>query len=540
MRHRRAYAQPACLLVVRVVPPASVLVLLAAAVAAGLPGAAAQAHEHGTGGVAILSDLGPTGTTYVGALNHFTLVAFGDDDEPDFHADLPLRVTLDGTVVLELDAEAGHDYDGVREVWVAFGSPGRYRVEALEPEGAVAAALEGDVLEGRLATAEASLDARVEGVRGGLVSRRTVALDRPDASGEPRDYVAEVRHLGRIVAAAQLRGPSGPAAFTHAPPGLGLYEARVYAFDATPAASAEPRLPTAAWTQWEAQAGGPPEPGLPATALPPVERNAIVASGAGALRLVATYDPWTRVGPDTVQTLGLLALDASGAAVPDVAFEAQVLGPEGRVLWETSHGHAPAGAWSVASLQSVPGIYTLRVVATSAAGDEAQLDVPWTVTPPVEPESRGLVSIAVDVSGSPVAGSPVELAWQALDMDDQPFAHTDLFVDIVAMEAGSLPVPVLRTKLHTHDDGWFRMAFAPPRPGLYDVRLTPSPLEARPVVLTYYAHQFVVAGSGDAPGTAPPPTASNAALVPGFPAALAGLALVAVAAASARLGPRRP
>ncbi|MCA1819992.1 MAG: hypothetical protein LC620_08105, partial [Halobacteriales archaeon] len=159
----------------------------------------------------------------------------------------------------------------------------------------------------------------------------------------------------------------------------------------------------------------------------------------------------------------------------------------------------------------IPGIYTLHVQATAGSAS-ASLAVPWTVTPPTDTGSSGLV--VVDATGLDHlrAGVAANVTLTAKDTAGMPFGHTDIVFDVIGPAPGATgPGLLLRTKLHAHDGGVYRLGFTPQSSGNYSILLTPTPLEARTIVLASYTLTATVAAAAPAPlPEAPAPAGTHA------------------------------
>ncbi|MCA1820052.1 MAG: hypothetical protein LC620_08420, partial [Halobacteriales archaeon] len=159
------------------------LVVLSLTLAA-LP-VAAQEHNHmGTATAIIAHDTPPGGRTYVGDVTSFAVV----DDEnhdlaPDVHQNNHIRVSLNGAVLWEASAAAGHDYDGVNTFSIAFPAPGAYEVALVADDGSIQAHYNG--------TVEAPHDPVAA----------TIALDAPASvpALQPATFTVQVNAAGALL-----------------------------------------------------------------------------------------------------------------------------------------------------------------------------------------------------------------------------------------------------------------------------------------------------------------------------------------------------
>jgi hypothetical protein len=471
----------------RVMPAAAFLTLLAAL---GSTPASAQTHDHEAGGNgAIAHDVPPNGDTYVGALNHFGVLVLGEDDVPDFHQDLRITVTLNGATVMETTQDSGHDYDGVNLFDVTFAAPGSYMVMAYDGDGALVGHFNGTVYPmdhwSRAVNATLQVDAPEAFLDG--IGQFTYSIRGPDGAILPHtDAWFEVRrgddlhfrtktHTHEAEQSLAVLAPAEP------------FTVRITAYQAYPSAGASVFKPIV----WEEDFSGvtvppgvmpvtptPPEPFQPDA---PLENAVETGTNAGQYKLLATYDPWTTVGPDTQMHLNAIVMDpAARAPVQHVDFEARLYDMRGNLFFSSDTLHEYDGIYEMTALAPV-GEYVLAVDAQK--GDwTSHVDIPYTVVPPVLPATVGVPPSAAAgpmlysvQEFQPVAGQPFELDIQARNLAGQPFSHSE--IDYVILEGD---VPVQAGKLHTHDDGDFQLTAALPA-GDYAFWMSPFPLEPQPV-----------------------------------------------------------
>lgn len=523
-------------------PRASATVTLVAVLAVSAVPVAGQVHEHGlaNSNIAIAHDLPPDGRTFVGNVNHFSVVAHGDDNVPDFHQDIPWRVTLNGVTLAETTASSGHDYDGVNSFDIVFPVAGNYTVEALDGGGKAVAVFAGHV-EGADSGAdiqEAAMSVAVsESPSVGSPVRFTFFPTLAGAaSATPvahSDCTFEALQAGRTMFRAKTHTHEEAQEIDYTFSEVGTYSVRIVCFQAYPS----PRATLFEPVLWEGQvvvaaglpAAAPPSvsPALPSLP-PPAELNAVVTAPAGAgATLVGTFDPYTVVGPETLQHLNVLAVDDDGNTIQHVDFTASLDGPLGRVF-QSDTLHEYDGILEFTMRQRVPGPYTLTVTSEGASGN-GELAMTYVVAPPVVPVA-GVGSLAagpVDVllDAQPVTGTYGDWLLTAATPGGA-FAHGELDVRLTAADA---TVPFLQTKLHTHDDGRFPLGVALPTGQPYRLDVTPFPLMANPVLPA--VQSFLVEPTGGAPLASDPAAAPPEQEMPALPAALvlAALGLAAVA-----------
>lgn len=463
--------------------------LAVALLAAAPPSASAQGHEHGAmnAGIAIAHDAPADGRTFVGNVNHFSVIVHGDDAVPDFHQDVPWRVVLNDVTLVETTPDSGHDYDGVNTFDIVFPVAGEYRVEALDASGGVVARFSGTVHPAAT-------------LQGGITF--ATSQEQPVA-GQPVDVSYSVHAAGGDAPIAhsdctfEVVGPSGRTQFrakthTHeeeqamryAYTEFGAHTVRIVCFQAYPSERATLFQPVLMEVGVDVLPGPPANAEGEPMALPalPPELNAVVTAAAGdGMTLVGTFDPYTVVGPDTLQHLNVLAVDGTGQTIQHVDFTAVLDGPGGR-LFESSTLHEYDGILEFTTRQAVPGTYTLRVTAEGAAGT-GEIALAYAVAPPVVPVG-GVVAVvagpvAVTLDAAPVIGAVSD--WTlAADSPSGPFAHGELELRLLGADS---PVPFLQTKVHTHDDGRFPLRVALPVDQAYRLEATPFPLFPNPVLL---------------------------------------------------------
>lgn len=516
-------------------------VLLLAAVAAGafvLPVASAQGHEHGamSAGIAIAHDAPADGRTFVGNVNHFSVVVHGDDAVPDFHQDVPWRVTLNGATLAETTVSSGHDYDGVNTFDVVFPAEGAYTVEALDAGGAPTAVFAGTVVAAPERTAAIKLDVPPALVLAGQPVRFTYSVSdaTEGASDLPiahSDCTFEALLDGKPEFRAKSHTHEERQQLSYAFAQAGSYTVRVLCFQAYPSMRATLFAPVVVEESVTVLPGPPANTAiaLPGSPPPPAALNAVVTAPAGdGMTLVGTFDPYTVVGPDTLQHLNVLAVDGTGQTIQHVDFTAVLHGPAGQVFASDSL-HEYDGILEFTTRQLVPGPYTLRVTAEGAAGT-GELAMTYLVAPRAVPLNAGLVGVTLDAP-DPKAGTASEWMLVAAATSGA-FAHGELDIRLTA--EGS-QVPYLQTKLHTHDDGTFPFTVALPTTGAYTLEVQPFPLMPELVLVPSPATFTVQATDGPGlPASTVPGANADGQDAPALPPVLLVSSLALVAAALRR------
>lgn len=510
--------------------------LLALSALSVLPSASAQGHEHGgmDAGVSIAHDAPADGRTFVGNVNHFSVIAHGDDEVPDFHQDIPWRVTLNGKTLAETTSDSGHDYDGVNSFDIVFPATGAYTVEAIAADGSMAAMFNGTVVDGPLTPAVLALS-MPEGSIAGQPARFSFFVHAPDPGSiiPHSDCTFEAVKGGRTEFRTKLHTHEDEQVLDYAFAEPGDYTVRVLCFQAYPSARATLFAPLVAEELVTVLPGPPVNTGAapPLMPPPPAELNAVVTAPAGqGMTLVGTFDPYTVVGPDTLQHLNVLAVDDAGQTIQHVDFTAVLDGPAGQVFAsETLHEYD--GILEVTARQLLPGPYTLRVTAEGASGS-GELAMTYLVAPRAVPINAGLVGVTLDAPGV-VAGAPSTWTLGAT-ATQRPFAHGELEIRLTA--AGS-DIPYLQAKLHTHATGLFPFTVALPTADAYTLDVTPFPLMPELVVVPAASSFTIQPDSGVALADTPAQDASPA--VQEASAAPATFLLGALAALAAAFHRRR-
>ncbi len=517
----------------RVPPVLPALPLLLLGIAALAPGGAAQGHEHGALGPVLLTHDGPVdGRQFAGNLAHFAAIAHGEDAIPDFHQDVPMRVSLDGRVLFETTPDSGHDYDGINAIDVVFPHPGTYLVEALGADGAAVASFGGEVLPAPGVQAHISQSWSENPLPVGQPLHFTYDVRQGTQGNETRidhsDCLFELVRDGatwfRTKTHTHIEAQELDVTF----PEGGTYTARTTCFQAYPSAKAILFAPVVSEQSIGVLPSLPvtvpavPDPDAP-HATPPTDLNAVVLGAAGGeLQLVGTYDPYTVVGTDTLQHLTVAAIDpATGQPRQHVDFTARLDGPTG-LLFASQTLHEYDGLYELATRQPVPGVYTLTVAADAGSwGDRIQMA--YTVVPAAAPTSAG--PVAYTLEGTPAAaGEPAAYTLTAAAAAG-PFAHSEVELRVL----GDGPVPLLQAKLHTHDDGAFPFRLALPQ-GRHELALDGFPLTPDAVLVEPAEFDLLVPAAQEA--AEPAGQGPQALPAPGL--ALLGLALAALAVARRR------
>lgn len=536
---------------------------------AGLPSVVGQAHEHGPGGAIVIAhDVPADGRTFVGTINHFAVIVKGDDAVPDFHNNIHVRVSLGGVVLFETTPDSGHDYDGVNAFDVVFPAEGDYLVEALDPDaadgagaGMALASFGGTVLpapdasspQAEFAVTAVSAVPTEQVMAGQPVHFSIDLLGGPSAAGGARldhsDTWFEAWKGDRLEFRAKLHIHDKVQEMDYTFQEPGPYTVRLTGYLAYPSASATLFAPVVHEQSVMVLPGVPvsavhPEspPVMPeGQGTPPI--NAVVeGTPGGTYQLIGTFDPYTVVGPDTLQHLVALVVDpATGEPVQHVDFSAVLHGPVTH-LFSSASLHEYDGLYELTTRQVLPGFYTLDI--TAERGDWSDtihmtyLVMPPVVAVPTVAPSIGTVDFTLDAPAGLAAGETADFVLHGRDVAGQPFAHNEVEFRLFGPGDRATEVPLLLGKLHTHDDGDYGFRAAFPRAGTYTLELTPTPLLANPVLLEAQAFEIVV---GDGPGLGGP-----AADDPGeeagdreSPAAPALAALVAFAVLALALRRRR-
>jgi hypothetical protein len=417
---------------------------IAALLACALP-TAAQEHEHAAGGGVLLLTDGPA---YVGSPVRFTAIVLGDDELPDVHQNMHLKLMLDGKTMFETTPASGHDYDGINSFDFVFPAPGNYSFQALGDD--VLAQLRGAVHhEQGLLQLEAENDA-------GTLPQSGLA------------YVHQLHGAGYSSVRLETH-QDGRLAFRTVTTKLDSWR---YAYPDAGGAITHIAAACACTRSAGAQFGADVLPGPPvgdgavAVAAPQTALNPVVRGSSDApYAIIGTYDPYTVIGPDTVQHLGVLVIDpATKMPIPDVAVHATLL-RQGATLFDADL-HTRSGFLEVAARYPTPGNYVFTATA-STDNWTGQVQLPYTVAPPSAATAIGVPRFRLEADL--VGGTPGNVSLHAVDARGMPYAHSEVELEIIG--AGT----VLAAKLHTHGDGKFPFTVTLPA-GTYALRITPFSL----------------------------------------------------------------
>ncbi len=439
------------------------------------PSALAQSHDHesAAGPVVVVSDLGPSGIAHVGTPVHFAVIVFGDDLDPDFHQNIPMRITLNDGVLWQTTPQSGHDYDGMAEVDIVFPVPGTWRVEALNDDGHPIASLTGEAIE---RITHAGVQLLVNAIPGSDFARELALLDAEGRLLNHTDIITELYLDRLLVFRTHSHSHTTTQEIQLALQESGNYLIRYIGYQAFPSENGAAFEPVVLeeFFPFDTQ-----QPRLPATSRStpsaPMALNEVAhGENTGQYHLVGTFDPGTIIGPGTLQHLNALVVDPeSGRLVQHVDFEATLFGPQG-VVFSSKNLHEYDGIYSLATQQTVPGAYQLHVKAIR--GDWAdEMTLNYVVAPPVDASVAGPQILRLS-SPAFEEGIPSEIQFSVADVAGRPFAHGELEIDI----RNAAGVPMLHAKLHTHADGLFPANLALPE-GPHPMSVTPFPLMPQPV-----------------------------------------------------------
>ncbi len=488
-----------------------------------LPVAGAQSHEHGEAGpVVIATDLGPSMTAHVGSPVHFALLALGDDLDPDFHVDLPVRVTLNNVTLWQTTMVSGHDYDGINALDIVFPVAGDWEV-AVMADGAVQHAIHGKVIDTPLRAAKLLLEAPASATVGSPASFTYELVDGGRVNHT--DAVFEVFKDGQLWFRTHTHTHTEAQSIDYAFTESGAYTIRVTGYTAFPGSAASV-APVVAQVLINVAPAPIPLPTTP-SAQQPAAKNAVVHGEADApYQLLGTFDPYTIVGQRTVQHLNAVVIDPdTRMPVQHVDFEATLTGPRG-VVFSSDTLHEYDGIFELALRSADLGEHTLTL--TASRGDwQGSMSMTYLVAPPVQANVFGPQTVTLQ-TGDAVSGTPMDSVLRIAGIGDRPFAHGEIEFELRSPE----DVTLVRNKLHTHADGTFPFTATTAGAGRHALILTPFPLDPQPVT-GYGVLDFALAvalGPG-LPVAAAIEPAADSAQAPGAPAALM---LVALALAARR------
>lgn len=513
------------------------LVFLSLLLVSLVPAVAAQAHEHGTGArLVILEESYASHLAFVGQAVHFTVLDLGDDNVPAFHEQNHVRVSLNGVTLYETTADSGHDYDGVVGFDVVFPAPGTYSVFAQNDRGAAWA--NGTVLPQQPPTRPVRA-VEIPATAAAGVPMAIEFASPEGASPYPGEAVVEVRSGEALMFRTHWLGTEGTVEYAFPQPGT--YDVQVVSQPFL-----DYGLPTVTRQTVTVSAPGVPQAALVRPAAHGSLNAVAKGSGDDGLLLLGTFDPYTVVGTNTQQHLSVLAVDP-GTGIPfnNVAFSYVVTGPAAQVVARSTTLESD-GILDLTLMSPMPGLHNLHVEAVGPAGMRADLATSYEVAPPVVAVPGVALAVGpqfLDITGLDglKAGLPQRIQFAAHDAAGMPFAHSE--IDVQVLDAKG--IPLVQTKLHTHDDGLFAWNLTLPSAGDYTMRLSPFPLMPQPAGPFYGAElgdpltfNFKVADGPGFPALPPAPMEVVESVTQPTPAAPAALVLVALGLVAAMVGRR--
>ncbi len=487
-----------------------------------LPLVGAQAHEHGAAGpVVITTDLGPSMIAHVGSPVHFAILALGDDVDPDFHVDIPVRVTLNNVILWETTMLSGHDYDGINTLDVVFPAAGAWEVAAMT-DGKVQTAIHGTVIDVPLRQAELLLTAPRSATTGAPVTFTYEIVDGGRVNHT--DALIEVFKAGQLWFRTHTHTHTEAQSISYAFTEAGTYTVRVTGYTAFPGSAASV-APVVAESTLVVVASPSRMPTVPSMQQPAAKNVVVHGTADAPFELLGTFDPFTIVGQQTVQHLNAVVIDPeTRMPVQHVDFEATLNGPRG-VLFSSQTLHEYDGIFELALRSADLGEHTLTLTATR--GDwKGAMSMTYLVAPPAMATVFGPQTVAF-THGDAQAGIPTDGVLRVAGLGDRPFAHGEIEFELRSPEGLTL----VRNKLHTHADGTFPFTATAAGEGRHTLVLTPFPLDPQPV--TGYGSLAFALDVGAGPGiqsiAAPLEPVTEAVEVPAAPVALLFLGLVALA-----------
>ncbi len=441
---------------------------------------AATAGEAGPR-VVVTHDTPEDGTTYVGNVNHFGWVLFGEDGAPAFHHDAVVEITLDGRTLYKTEPSSGHDYDGVDEIQISFPTTGTYEVSVTIPtgEGEVTDTFQGQVLAAPDATASLPIDGPETATAGEPVTFTYELLDADDDRIPHSDVLVQVRDVdqSKEILRVHTHTHEDTQTFQHVFTEPGTYEVVFLGYQAFPSPDSAMFGPVREVHEITVEEGEMPDvpaasPGAPTNR--PLENRVDAGSNDGPYELWATYDPYTSVGVfGRIHLTTVITDAATGDPVPHVDLDASLTGPGGQVLFQSETLHEYDGVFHLAGAYSTPGDYTLEVTAEKGAWTDTTTHR-FSVHPPVVPMAAGPQFATLDHPDTIEAGTPTKLTVKATDEAGRPFDHSEMTVTV---RDGTTGLPLLSDKVHTHASGTFPITATFPTQGDYVVEVDGVDLE---------------------------------------------------------------
>lgn len=448
----------------------------------------AATGDAGESTLVLLHDVRDDGYTYVGNPVQFGYMLLDAEGRPTVHHNGRISVTQNDVLLYETSLEAGHDYNVLNTMTVAFPAPGPYKVRGEVPlAGSVVktAEFEGFVFPVENGTsAQIHVDRTASGLNsGGLVhAGNTVQYDVWIEDGQGNllphtDALVEVRRPDDfwLLFRTHLHSHNEKMQFRYTFTQPGTYLLRAVGYNAFPDPEAPPFAPVSETQAVEVAVttvqGGQNAP----EKLPD-------ATGSTPYKFLTTFDPYDHNTPFSRTVLSVVVHDGTtGFAVPHVNFEALLQDALGRTLFHSRTLHEYDGHFELTTNQLLPGQYTLTVNAAQK-GWIHQEELPFLVGTVLPPEialanaAGGVVVTAQGLEGVQ-SGTPTAVKFSASTLAGTPAMHSEIDFQIARTLWGP---PILQNKVHTHDSGTFEVTLTFPEAGDYVLLVDPLTIHGDP------------------------------------------------------------
>jgi len=434
----------------------------------------------------LLHDVADDGYTYVGNPNAFGYVLQDADGTLSVHKNGVLQVVQNGVVLYETSPDAGHDYDVLNTLQVAFPVPGPYEVRGavtLSGSATADAVFRGNVTADPInATAKISIEPSGALVDGVPVPFTVKLFDTETGALIPHsDAIVEVRRPADqwLLFRTHLHTHEDAMTFRYMFPFEGDYLVRAVGYMAFPDAQA-PRFAPVSTTETVHIAPSLVESG--STGIPPKPTS----TGAGQYELQTSIDPQDSNTPLSRTVVSGLVFDrAADTYVPHVNFEAWVDEPAGHTVFYSKSLHEYDGVYDIVLNLPYASKYTLTLKATRG-GWTGVITKDFTIaevitgTPLIT--SAGGVIVTAQGLDALKSGEPSKITFQSRTLAGTAAQHSEIDFEILREAWGA---PILQNKIHTHDSGDFDVDVTFPEPGGYILVVDPVNIHGEPD-LNYY------------------------------------------------------
>lgn len=470
------------------------LALLTVALLTLVPLSSAQDHEHAVADgprILLQADLPEDGRALVGHPAHFQFALLDQNSAPIVHQNVELEVVLNGLTLFQ--TASAHDYDGTGGLDIVFPATGEFTVTVRSPGPELEATYSGYAVRMKAPVA-ASLD-HIEipstATAGIPTSFRYANVDADGTLLAHTDVQVEIRRIADDfpVLSVHTHSHEDAQAFNYTFEKAGAHSVRFVGYQAFPSKSGIEIVPYSETVMVDVAAGtAPPARPSPSTsvvvdALPIATAQEAQPEELAPYATVFAGDPISgtsfRVGPFSQVRHTLLVRDVeTDTLVQHVNHEAVLRGPNG-LVFESASLHEYDGALEIMTASQTIGTYNM--VVTSSRGDWIQEDTMYYDVMPADlAQGAGPQHLYANHLGALKQGEAGAVELFAGTAQAVPFMHSEVSLQILD---GTLGIPLVATKLHTHTSGLFGFSFAHAASGahtmqadLFDIHGSPTPL----------------------------------------------------------------